>query len=116
MPLSPLQHHWSTRAKRHSVRAACLPRAISFIEDYIREQILPLYGNTHTTTSRTGLQSTRLREEARHIIHRCVNGSPDDVVIFAGSGFTGAQIALLRTLGFDMKGRDVSWQPLPLFV
>lgn len=86
---------------------AVLISAISFIEDYIRDHILPLYGNTHTTTSRTGLQSTCLREEARHIIHRCVNGSPDDVVIFAGSGFTGAQVALLRTLGFDMKGRNV---------
>src|SRR5437764_1181228 len=40
-------------------------RALSFIEDYIRDQVLPLYGNTHTEASATGRQTTSLREDAR---------------------------------------------------
>ncbi len=40
-------------------------RALTFIEDFIRDQVLPSYANTHTESSGTGLQTTRLREEAR---------------------------------------------------
>ena len=43
-------------------------RALSFIEDYVRTAVLPLYANTHTESSGTGLQTTRFREEAREII------------------------------------------------
>ena len=43
-------------------------RALTFIEDFIRDQVLPSYANTHTESSGTGLQTTRLREEARAII------------------------------------------------
>ena len=40
-------------------------RSLTFIEDYIREQVLPHYGNTHTTTTVTSLQTTLYRHEAR---------------------------------------------------
>ncbi len=39
-------------------------RALTFIEDYIRGVVLPLYANTHTESSGTGLQTTRFRNEA----------------------------------------------------
>ena len=65
-------------------------RSLSFIEDFLREHVLPLYANTHTETSGTGAQTTGFREDARAIIHEAVGGSADDVVIFAGSGATGA--------------------------
>ena len=42
-------------------------RALSFIEDYLRDAVLPLYANTHTESSGTGLQTSRFREEARRI-------------------------------------------------
>ncbi len=45
-------------------------RSLSFIEDYIREAVLPLYANTHTESSGTGLQTTRFREEARRLVLR----------------------------------------------
>ena len=64
-------------------------RALSFIEDYIRERVLPLYANTHTEASATGLHCTALREDARRVIHRAVGGGPDDLVLFCGSGSTG---------------------------
>ena len=65
-------------------------RALSFIEDTIRTRVLPLYANTHTEASATGRHTTALREDARRIIHRAVNGGDDDVVVFCGSGATGA--------------------------
>jgi selenocysteine lyase/cysteine desulfurase len=73
-------------------------RSLSFIEDFIRDEVLPLYANTHTEASATGLQTTQLREEARRIVHRAVGGGKDDLVVFAGSGATGAIDRLIRVL------------------
>ena len=53
-------------------------RSLSFIEDFIRKQVMPLYANTHTETSGTGMQTTRFREDAREIIKAAVGGG--DVV------------------------------------
>jgi selenocysteine lyase/cysteine desulfurase len=82
-------------------------RALSFVEDFIRERVLPVYANTHTEASATGRQTTALREEARATIHRAVNGSADDVVVFAGSGTTGAIDKLLRVLALTPAERPV---------
>src|ERR1700736_5828718 len=65
-------------------------RAVSFIEDFIREVVLPLYANTHTESSGTGLQTTRFREEARAVIREAVGATAEHAVIFCGSGSTGA--------------------------
>ncbi|WP_010146383.1 aminotransferase class V-fold PLP-dependent enzyme [Serinicoccus profundi] len=74
-------------------------RALSFIEDAIRDVVLPSYANTHTESSGTGLQTTRLREDARAAIHEAVGGDEDSVVIFAGSGCTGAIAKIVGVLG-----------------
>ena len=74
-------------------------RALSFLEDFIRDEVLPAYANTHTESSGTGLQTTRLREDARRIIHEAVHGDEDTVVVFAGSGCTGALDRLIGVLG-----------------
>jgi selenocysteine lyase/cysteine desulfurase len=75
-------------------------RSLTIIEDFIRAQVLPLYANTHTETSGTGLQTTRFREEAREVIRRAVGASHDEhAVIFAGSGSTGAVDRLVGLLG-----------------
>lgn len=77
-------------------------RALTFIEDFIRDQVLPSYANTHTESSGTGLQTTRLREEARQIIASAVGAGDDCVVIFAGSGCTGAIAKLIGVLGLRL--------------
>jgi selenocysteine lyase/cysteine desulfurase len=74
-------------------------RALSFIEDFIRDEVLPRYANTHTESSGTGLQTTRLREDARRIIRDAVHGDDETVVVFAGSGCTGAIDKLIGILG-----------------
>ncbi len=74
-------------------------RALSFIEDFVRDQVLPRYANTHSESSGTGLQTTRLREDARAIIHSAVHGTEDTVVIFTGSGSTAAINKIVGILG-----------------
>ena len=77
-------------------------RSLGFIEDFIRHQVLPLYANTHTESSGTGLQTTRFREEARRIIRDAVGGGDDHAVIFCGSGSTGAINRLVDVLNLRL--------------
>ncbi|HEU5429403.1 MAG TPA: aminotransferase class V-fold PLP-dependent enzyme [Actinocrinis sp.] len=77
-------------------------RALDFIEDFIRGQVLPRYANTHTESSSTGRATTRLREDARRIIREAVGGTEDDLVIFAGSGATAAINKLVGIL--ELRG------------
>lgn len=74
-------------------------RSLGFIEDFLRDEVLPRYANTHTESSGTGLQTTRLREDARSTIHRAVHGDDETVVIFAGSGSTAAIDKLVGIMG-----------------
>ncbi|HEX2363396.1 MAG TPA: aminotransferase class V-fold PLP-dependent enzyme, partial [Jiangellaceae bacterium] len=74
-------------------------RSLSFIEDFIRERVLPAYANTHTESSGTGLQTTMLREDARRIVRDAVGGDDDTVVVFCGSGATSAIDKMVGILG-----------------
>jgi selenocysteine lyase/cysteine desulfurase len=80
-------------------------RSLTFIEDYIRAAVMPLYANTHTESSGTGLQTTRFREEARGVIRRCVAATEEHAVLFCGSGMTGAIDRLIRVLGIRVPDR-----------
>ncbi|XP_063961186.1 uncharacterized protein LOC129269590 [Lytechinus pictus] len=73
-------------------------KSLGFIEDYIRNNVLPTYANTHTTTSVTSLQSTLFRHEARDIVRNAVNASEHDAVIFTGTGCTAAIHKLVNAL------------------
>ena len=78
-------------------------RALTFIEDFIRARVLPTYANTHTASSATGLQTTRLRKEARELIANALSADPDDyVVLFVGSGATGAVDKLVSCLNLRL--------------
>jgi selenocysteine lyase/cysteine desulfurase len=77
-------------------------RALDFIEDFVRDEVLPRYANTHTESSGTGLQTTRLREDARRVVHEALNAGDDAVVIFAGSGSTGAIDRLVGILNLRL--------------
>lgn len=73
-------------------------RSLGFIEDFIRARVLPRYANTHTESSSTGRATTRLREDARRTIRDALGGTDDDLVIFTGSGATGAINKLIGIL------------------
>jgi selenocysteine lyase/cysteine desulfurase/CRP-like cAMP-binding protein len=79
-------------------------RCLSFIEDFVRGEVMPFYGNTHTEASGTGRQTTRYREDARQIVREAVGANDDDAVIFCGSGATGAINKLIDILGIRLPG------------
>jgi selenocysteine lyase/cysteine desulfurase len=84
-------------------------RAYAPIEERIQKDILPLMANTHTETTASGTAMTRAYEQAKHIIKRHVNAGPDDVLIFAGSGMTGAVNKLQRLLGLRIPERIMDY-------
>ena len=69
------------------------------IEDKILNSVLPLVANTHTETTTTGKAMTHAYLEAKQIIKQHVNANENDVLIFAGTGMTGAISKLQRILG-----------------
>src|SRR5881275_772107 len=91
-------------------------RALSFLEDFIRHEVLPRYANTHTEASGTGLQTTRLREDARRIIRNALGGDDETLVIFTGSGTTGAIDKLVRILELRQSVTPPSTQRPVVFV
>lgn len=92
-------------------------RSLDFIEDYIRELVLPCYANTHTETSFSGAHTSALRESARASVRRAVNGGADDKVIFCGSGATAAINRLIDVLNLrlpaDLASRCQLREQLP---
>jgi selenocysteine lyase/cysteine desulfurase len=86
-------------------------RALDFVEDFIRDEVLPRYANTHTESSGTGLQTTRLREDARRIIRDAVGGDETTAVLFCGSGSTAAIDKLVAVLGIRLPSAlEDRWQ------
>jgi len=80
-------------------------RAYRPIEQYFRDKILPFLANTHTETTITGTLMSSAYEEAKCIVKAHVNGNSDDVLIFCGSGMTGAVNKLQRILGLRIPER-----------
>jgi len=75
-------------------------RCLKFIEEFMEKVVAPTYGNTHTESSMTGAQTSRLREEARDIIAEAVNAPKENYdVLFTGTGATGAIDKLVNVLG-----------------
>lgn len=74
-------------------------RALMQIEQFVLEQVLPYYANSHTEASHCGGLMTRLRREARAVIADCCGVDSDHAVIFAGSGATAGLNRLVKLLG-----------------
>lgn len=88
-------------------------RALGMIEEAVRREVLPSYGNTHTETSLTGMHTTRLRESARQAVREAVGAGPEHAVIFAGSGATAAIDRFSRILNLPGVARpDPATRPV----
>jgi selenocysteine lyase/cysteine desulfurase len=88
-------------------------RALAFVEDFIRDEVLPNYANTHTAGSHTGHRTEQARESARQAIHRAVQATPGDIVIFTGSGATSAVNKMVDLLGLR-RGTGLAKPPMVL--
>ncbi|WP_170573472.1 aminotransferase class V-fold PLP-dependent enzyme [Ruegeria atlantica] len=82
-------------------------RALRQVEDFVAEQVLPFYANSHTEASYCGSFMTRLRCEARAEIARIVGAKGADAVIFTGSGATAGLNRLVSLLGVEAADRPV---------
>ena len=79
-------------------------RALKQVEDFIAQQVLPYYANSHTESSFCGAYTTNLREEARAVIAGETNTGENCSVIFAGSGATAGVNRLVSLC--DVTGQD----------
>lgn len=79
-------------------------RAYQPIEEYLQKEIMPFIGNTHTETTITGTLMSKAYEKAKDIIKQHVNANSGDVLVFCGSGTTGAVNKLQRILGMRIAG------------
>ncbi|MCC5916671.1 MAG: aminotransferase class V-fold PLP-dependent enzyme [Cryomorphaceae bacterium] len=72
------------------------------IEKRISEEIGPFVANTHTETSFTGALLTNAYDQAKKVIKEHVHANDRDVLLFAGTGMTGAVLKLQRILGLKL--------------
>jgi selenocysteine lyase/cysteine desulfurase len=80
-------------------------RAYRPIEECIQKQVMPFLANTHTGTTITGTLMSKAYEEAKIIVKKHVHATRNDVLIFCGSGMTGAVNKLQRILGMRIPER-----------
>jgi hypothetical protein len=74
-------------------------RALRQVEQFVLDEVLPYYANSHTEASYCGGMMTRLRREARSVIKEWCGADSRHAAIFAGSGATAGLNRLVHLLG-----------------
>ncbi|WP_428642686.1 aminotransferase class V-fold PLP-dependent enzyme [Roseibium sp.] len=74
-------------------------RALRQVEEFVMDEVLPVYANSHTEASFCGSVITRLREAARAEIARVCGAGEDYATVFCGSGATAGLNRLVHLLG-----------------
>ncbi|WP_372884640.1 aminotransferase class V-fold PLP-dependent enzyme [Shimia sp.] len=75
-------------------------RALRQVEEFVMQNVLPYYANSHTVDSFCGAAMTGLRAEARAVIaEKCGGNTADHAVIFTGAGATSALNQLVHLVG-----------------
>lgn len=82
-------------------------RALMQVEQFVLENVLPFYANSHTEASYCGGMMTRLRREARSRIAALCGADQRHAVIFAGSGATAGINRLVCLLGANERTRVI---------
>ncbi|KAH6771325.1 hypothetical protein C2S52_016128 [Perilla frutescens var. hirtella] len=86
-------------------------RCLRCIENYTSTNLLPFYGNSHTSESYVGYQTTKMMHEATNYVKKCLGGKEEDAIIFCGSGSTTAikrlqeSLAEVVEIGLDHRGQ-----------
>ena len=74
-------------------------RALMCVEQFIMQNVLPYYANSHTEASYCGGAMTGFRRAARETVAACCGATGDHAVIFTGSGATSGLNRLVNLLG-----------------
>lgn len=74
-------------------------RALRQVEEFVLEDVLPVYANSHTEASFCGSAMTRMREAARSEIARICGANDEFATVFCGSGATAGLNRLVHLLG-----------------
>ncbi|KAJ0450149.1 putative cysteine desulfurase [Helianthus annuus] len=74
-------------------------RCLRYIEEYIIQNLLPFYGNTHTSDNYVGDRTMKMLHEATEFVKKCLGGTQHDALLFCGSGTTAAIKRLQEVLG-----------------
>ncbi|PIN20608.1 Cysteine desulfurase [Handroanthus impetiginosus] len=74
-------------------------RSLHYIENFIKHNLLPFYGNSHTSDSYVGYRTTKMVHEAANYVKKCLGGGEDDPIMFCGSGSTAAIKRLQEVMG-----------------
>ncbi|WP_223069146.1 aminotransferase class V-fold PLP-dependent enzyme [Paenibacillus caui] len=83
------------------------------IESKLATDFGPFMANTHSESNVTGTTMTKAYEEAKQIIKNHVHAGKQDILLFAGSGMTGAVNKLQRLLGLKIHEKLRSAFPIP---
>lgn len=83
------------------------------IEEKLMDTFGPFVANTHTETTVSGTAMTLAYHEAKQIIKRHVNASPNDVLINTGTGMTGVVNKFQRILGLKVPENLKDYLNLP---
>jgi len=76
-------------------------RALTQVEDFVRDRVLPYYANTHTQASFCGEYMSKLREGARAEVARLTGAGAGMSVVFAGAGSTAGINRVVGLLGLS---------------
>ncbi|RCV27193.1 hypothetical protein SETIT_5G305200v2 [Setaria italica] len=74
-------------------------RCLRFAEEFVLRNVLPYYGNTHTTDSYVGLHTSKLAGDAARYVKRSLGAGPRDMLLFCGTGCTAAIKRLQEVTG-----------------
>ncbi|CAL4974248.1 unnamed protein product [Urochloa decumbens] len=74
-------------------------RCLRFVEEFVLHNVLPYYGNTHTTDSYVGLHTSKMAGDAARYVKRSLGAGPRDMLLFCGTGCTAAIKRLQEVTG-----------------
>ena len=72
-----------------------------YIEKLLVKYVYPYYSNTHSN-SQYGLLMKKYIDNTKYIINKCFNLTDDHLILFIGSGCTGAINYLIKSIDFEI--------------